>query len=270
MNAAAMPAGRLSAPPPSLGTVPRMTSPSITQPAIPRRRKLGELLVEAKVIDELQLKSALSEQKKWGGRLGRTLVEMGFLTEETMVKALSTQLGLPIADLERAVGNPEVTKLLRVDAAERYGIFPVGGDDKSLMIASSDPTNQEMLKELAFATGRKVAVQVASSTAIDRAIRRGYYGEAGPAKVELSGPAANSPLFGGGNELVLDLLDLPLVEVPREAELEAKVAELTKKVADLETALASQTRALRPLMELLIEKGLVGREEYLARFNKAR
>ena len=266
---AALPLGRVLAPVTTLGTVRPMTAP-IAQPLTPpRRRKLGELLVDAGLIDEIQLKSALSEQRKWGGRLGRTLVEMGFLTEDAMVRALSSQLQVPVANLEGVTA--EAVKLLRGDAAERYGIFPVGGDEKAkvLVIASSDPTNQEMLKELAFATGMKIQVQVAASTAIDRAIRRHYYGETAPVQPELSGPAANAPAFGG-NDLVLDLLDLPLQEKPRDAELEAKVAELTRKVSELENALATQARGMRILMELLLDKGTVTREEYLAKVRVAK
>jgi type IV pilus assembly protein PilB len=43
------------------------------------RRRLGELLIEAGLLNEDQLKAALNEQRKWGGRLGRTVVEMRFV-----------------------------------------------------------------------------------------------------------------------------------------------------------------------------------------------
>ena len=48
------------------------------------KKKLGELLIEAGLIDEMQLKSALSYQKEWGGRLGAVLIRKGFVQETAM------------------------------------------------------------------------------------------------------------------------------------------------------------------------------------------
>src|SRR5207245_5322013 len=63
------------------------------------RIKIGDLLVRAGVITELQLKAALAEQQQWGGKLGDILVRMEFLTEEVLVRALSKQTGIARADL---------------------------------------------------------------------------------------------------------------------------------------------------------------------------
>ena len=61
--------------------------------------KIGELLVRAGFIDEMQLRAALSQQNDWGHRLGVTLIEMGFLEELDLVRALAQQLQLPIVQL---------------------------------------------------------------------------------------------------------------------------------------------------------------------------
>ena len=57
----------------------------------PPKKRLGEILIDAGVLDENQLRSALSQQRRWGGRLGKTLLELGFVDERTMVLALSRQ-----------------------------------------------------------------------------------------------------------------------------------------------------------------------------------
>lgn len=62
--------------------------------------RLGDLLVKAKVISESQLKAALAEQQKWGGKLGELLVRMNFLTEDMLVKALSKQMNVPAVNLD--------------------------------------------------------------------------------------------------------------------------------------------------------------------------
>lgn len=61
------------------------------------RLKLGEIVLRAGVIDQLQLDSALGEQRKWGGRLGIFLVKLGYVTEEDLVNAVASQLNLPVA-----------------------------------------------------------------------------------------------------------------------------------------------------------------------------
>jgi type IV pilus assembly protein PilB len=64
------------------------------------RKKLGELLLEAGVITEGSLRTALAEQRRWGGTLGRTLIEMRAINEEELVRALSAQLGMQAVDLD--------------------------------------------------------------------------------------------------------------------------------------------------------------------------
>ena len=68
--------------------------------------RLGDLLVKAKVISDSQLKAALAEQQKWGGKLGELLVRMNFLTEDMLVKALSKQMNVPAVNLESVAGVP--------------------------------------------------------------------------------------------------------------------------------------------------------------------
>jgi type IV pilus assembly protein PilB len=253
-----------------LGTLP----PIGPHPTAVKKRRLGEILMDAGVVDELQLKAALAEQRKWGGKLGRTLVEMGFVDEESMVLALSRQLNLPLVHLDRMNLPPEIVQLLRVDIAERYGVFPLSGDRKQkvLQIATSDPTNVEALQELSFNTGLHIQVSVSTASGIDRAIRRLYYGESTVASL------AATPQSMGLTENTYDP-DLmqgpsaPAVAAPlrngasasANAELTAKVAELSEQVAALEKLTSNQVRALRGMLELMVEKGVLTREEYLAK-----
>lgn len=235
----------------------------------PVKKRLGELLIGAGLIDELQLKAALAEQRKWGGRLGRTLVEMGFLDEDSMVHALSRQLGFPVVDLDRASLPQEVTRLMRVDLAERYGVFPLGRDEaqKLLQLASSDPTNIDTAQELSFSTGLKVQVSLATGSSIERAIRRYYYGE------DTTGSATATPGTFGVSEETFDpeLLARPAPAaaegvLPRQ--WEEQLQQLAERMTRMEQAVAGELRALRALVELLVEKGAIRREEYLAKVRR--
>jgi type IV pilus assembly protein PilB len=232
-----------------------------------KKRRLGEILVTAGLISDLQLKAALAEQRKWGGRLGHTLVEMGFVDEPSMVVALSHQLRLPMIDLDKAQLPAEVVQFLRVDIAERYGVFPVGGDPvhKTLQLATSDPTNAEAFKELAFYTGMRIQPQVATSSGVDRAIRRYYYGES-------TRQRAARPQDLGLIERTFDADQLsakPTEPNGRSAASPARaspeLAQLIEQVGTLERLVAGQVRALRGMLELMVDKGLLSREEYLSK-----
>jgi len=286
-----------------------------------RRRRLGELLIDAKVLDDTRLQAALAEQRRWGGKLGRTLVELGFVDEKTMVAVLAHQLQLATVDLDTAKLPERVVELLRLDLAERYGVFPVHVDPKgkTLHLAMSEPTNHDAISELEFATGFKVVPVVATGSSIDRAIRRYYFGDLvvspavlatsmapqpppppadaesppppaeappPPAPVAAPEPAAPpsiapapaappaSPSSPGVKDpgYELDSLLGSAVKAAAEAATPAaqthEVALLREQVDELERIVASQVRALRALLEVLITAGLIDREEYLQKLHR--
>ena len=70
--------------------------------------RLGEILVQAGVIDEFQLSAALEEHRRCGHRLGITLVRLGFLEENDLVRALAAQLQLPIVKLDGSIYETEL------------------------------------------------------------------------------------------------------------------------------------------------------------------
>jgi len=222
--------------------------------------------MDARLLTDVQLKAALQEQRKWGGKLGRTLVEMGFVDEDSMALALSRQLNIPKVDLDSLRLPASVVGLLRIDAAERYGVFPLVGDPahKVLHVASSDPTNLEALQELSFQIGMRIQQSVSSASGIDRAIRRYYYGETTVAS------NTASPDSFGRQEMSFEPQAPRMAPAQEPAstpapELQRRVEALDARIAGLEQSVAGQLRALRVLMELLVDSGVVSREEYLSR-----
>lgn len=260
-----------------------------------RRRRLGDLLIEAGLISETQLKAALNEQRKWGGRLGRTVVEMGFVTETAIGLVLANQLELPAIDLDTAELPPEAPTWLRIDLCERYGVFPVAINPgaRTISLATSDPTNVEHLQALEFATNLKVLPTVATASAIERAIRRYYFGEHVPppsapretlTPVPAKAPAPSLAVVSDTSYELDELLGDPprktsehaIIPAERaaaalsnnlEVQLRGEIAVLREKIDALEEINGSQVRALRILLELLIESGLVTRDEYLEKLH---
>ena len=260
-----------------------------------RRRRLGDLLIEAGLISETQLKAGLNEQRKWGGRLGRTVVELGFVTETAIGQVLARQLELPSVDLDTMLLPDLAPTWLRLDLCERYGVFPLAINPaaRAISIATSDPTNLEHLQAVAFATNLKVMPTVATASAIERAIRRYYFGEhvdPAPSAPRLLPPASavNATSFEL-DELLGEprrkTAEMPAMTVPAavapvalkptlaainntiEVQLRREISVLREKVDALEEINGSQVRALRVLLELLIESGLVTRDEYLEKLH---
>ncbi|MGQ0505490.1 MAG: hypothetical protein ACT4TC_09235 [Myxococcaceae bacterium] len=250
-------------------------SSSSAPPPPGKRRRLGEILRAAGVIDELQLNSALAEQKKWGGKLGEILIRMSFLDEDTMIHALSRQLSIPVVDLDRMELSAEHAKLLRLELAQRYGVFPIGVDPKYkvLHVATADPTNIDALHELSFATGStRVQLSVAGQGAIERAIRRFYLGET---LSVATAPPAELPQREETFE-VTTANDASARPTPRTAApttiasgdpaaLMARVAQLTQQVEMLQKRVSTESHARRALLELLFEKKLLRADDYQAR-----
>ncbi len=144
-----------------------------------RRRKLGEILVEVGMVDEFQLRSALSDQKRWGRPLGITLVKLGFVEEAELLRVLSTQLDVPIADLRGKRISPDALARIPVDVAERYQCLPLfvkreGGRD-TLYLGMEDPTNLEALDDLSFRTGLQIKPVLVGPTELAAALERYYH-----------------------------------------------------------------------------------------------
>lgn len=140
------------------------------------RERIGEMLVARGAIDALQLASALSHQRRWGGRLGRSLVAMGFLPEETVLATVGAQLGVPVIELGDRTVPPAVLRLLPERLIRARRVLPLGRLGPrwggAVVVATADPFDLKALDEVAFAAGRAVRAVLAAEEDLDRAIAR--------------------------------------------------------------------------------------------------
>jgi MSHA biogenesis protein MshE len=108
----------------------------------PRKKvRLGDLLIEHKLISQAQLEQALVEQKKSGQKLGRVLINDGYVTEDQMLEALSEQLKIPFIDLLHYKFNPDVIKLIPEIQSRRFRSVALSTDDSGVLVGMADPTN---------------------------------------------------------------------------------------------------------------------------------
>jgi type IV pilus assembly protein PilB len=254
------------------------------------RIRIGDLLVKAQLIDEMQLQSALAHQRQWGGKLGDILVTNGFLDEMMLWRGLSKQLGVQLVSLPDERFVPGIEKQVPLELCEKHQVVPVLRDDKGLTLATSDPNNLGGIDEVAFRTGTRLRVVLAPDREVEWAIRRLYHGENTPCppprfrrapQAPIAAPAPPQSVPAATQALGRDT-HTPL------AQLAAVAAVLggsssppapappagpwwnQPTASDAEVAIRETAHLLRFLVEVSVQRGWFTREEYLARLRGGR
>jgi len=137
--------------------------------------RLGEMLLEAGLIDQFQLESALSMQRNLGGRIGSALVKLGYLPEETIIEFLESQEKYSRVSLQELEVPEQLMAMLSADRMLELMVIPIeirkSGHEKLLRVAMTDPTNLKLIDDLQFATGCKVIPVLAVEEEIEQAIK---------------------------------------------------------------------------------------------------
>jgi type IV pilus assembly protein PilB len=136
--------------------------------------RLGELLLREKTVTPAQLQEALNYQRANGGRLGASLVKLGFLRDEDITSVLSRQFGVPAINLKEFDLDPNVVRLIPGETALKYNIIPVAKSGTTLTLAMADPSNVFAMDDIKFITGLHVEPVVASETGIRDLITQHY------------------------------------------------------------------------------------------------
>jgi hypothetical protein len=144
------------------------------------RIKIGDLLVKAGLIDDMQLQAALAHQRQWGGKLGDALVANGFLDEMMLWRGLSKQLAVPLVSLPEHAFAPGIEKVVPVELCRKHSIVPLSRDNREVTIATSEPNNIAGIDEVAFRVGARLKVVLAPDREVEWATRRLYTGEVAP------------------------------------------------------------------------------------------
>jgi len=138
------------------------------------RKKLGECLIQAGLITEDDLQSALSEHKRTGERLGAVLVRLNLATERQIAKALAYQLGFPYLNLAENPPDTNVVTLIAKDVALKRSCVAIRLDKNLLTVAMADPLLFSLVQDLEFQTGYRIKQVVATRADILETIAAGY------------------------------------------------------------------------------------------------
>lgn len=157
-------------------TLPIGAKKRVEAPEVPlKKKRLGEILIDAGLINESQLERALERQKTDKKRLGRTLVDMNIITDLDICQALSTQLQIPIVDysiLENI--DAEVLEIIPRDVAFKNLVLPLTMDAREITIVISDPLNLPAIQDVEFITAKKVNLLLAPESKLLDLIESAY------------------------------------------------------------------------------------------------
>jgi hypothetical protein len=138
--------------------------------------RLGELLVNEKLITREHLEEALQAQVIFGGKLGTIMIEMGLLSEKTMTGALKQLLGFPCAQPEDLEDIPRnVIEIISLELAEKHMVIPVAVSGRKLTLAMADPRDIQAIDEISFRTGYIILPMLSLEVRLYFALER-YYG----------------------------------------------------------------------------------------------
>lgn len=141
-----------------------------------KKKMLGEMLIAEGLITQMQLDKALREQEFNGGRLGRVLGNLGYVTEEGIIKVLGKQMGISHVELGRIVIDPDVVHLVPELVARRHQVLPLFKKGTSLTLAMVDPLNVFAIDDIHQITGLEINPAVGTEREIIKAIERFYSG----------------------------------------------------------------------------------------------
>jgi twitching motility protein PilT len=160
---------------------------------MPHRRKLGELFKETGKITEEQLANALSHQRQTRDALGQTLVQMGYIKEPDLMKALVEQTGLEHVDLTEITVSTDLQKKVPFEMVRTHHILPISMEGSTLKVGALNPSNAAALGDLEFHLGHATQPVLISpshfSAAMDLFFARGY----GVVDLHLSPNAIDDP-----------------------------------------------------------------------------
>jgi len=139
-----------------------------------RKKLLGQVLKEMRLVHEGQIQEALGIQKEEGGRIGQALIKIGAITEGQLMVALGKQAGLEVIDLKAFEPQKDAVSKVDESYARPFQLVPVSFDGTTLVVAMADAMNKGALDDIRFTANCDVKGVVAEPSQIASAIEKAY------------------------------------------------------------------------------------------------
>jgi type II secretion system (T2SS) protein E len=231
------------------------------------RISIEELLLRHRAINEEQLERARAEQKRRGGDIGRALVDLGYVSEELLLRAQAHQLGIPLVDPVKDPPPMELVQCLPRSIAERFMVIPVGGSVESrvLRVATSAPGDALAMADLSRMTGYQIELAAATRQSIKEAIAAAY-----SRRQQEVAPEEPHPEIEPLPDPAVELHDLRLRLDAAERQLSNRqYAAALARIERLEQMAETDHHSLNVVVQVLLEIGAVTRDDLKRRFSKS-
>ncbi len=141
----------------------------------PRKKiRIGDLLVQNRIITHDQLMTALAEQKKTGIKLGRTLIDLNFINETDLLNFLSRQLQIPFIDIAQYQRDEETITQLPETLARRFRVIMLENNEHDVLLAMADPTDLMGIDELTRIIKKRIRQAVVRESDLLKVIDQSY------------------------------------------------------------------------------------------------
>ncbi|MFA6079065.1 MAG: GspE/PulE family protein [Candidatus Omnitrophota bacterium] len=137
--------------------------------------KLIEVLINGNLIKQKDLDKALETQKKFGGSLGKALVDQGAISQKSLMVVMSQQLNIPLIDLSKYKVHKDIIALIPEKTARQYSILPISKLGNMITVAMADPLNLFAIDDIKMITNFRIDPVLATETDLVAAINL-YYG----------------------------------------------------------------------------------------------
>ena len=134
------------------------------------KKKLGELLLEAGILNDNQLEYALKVQEEKGGKLGQVLIELGLVSEKLITDLVSQQRNFVRIHLDVNELDPNIVSLVPKDICQKYRLIPYKIENNMLVVAMDDPMNYFAIEMAEFASSYRIEPAIVEPSKIDEAL----------------------------------------------------------------------------------------------------
>ncbi len=156
-------------------TIPLSADPNDSEfDVLSTRGPLGQRLLSADLIGEEELAAALRHQAENGHKLGESLLELGFASEEQLLPFVETQIGVVGVRLREGILDPKAVQIIPRSVGERLGVLALFLVRNELVVATDDPTNLDTIDSIEHLTGYDVRPVFAFRASIARILQRAY------------------------------------------------------------------------------------------------
>lgn len=131
-------------------------------------KKLGEILLEKKILSKEELDNLLAKQKITKERLGDLVVKSGYLSTEQLLNIVAEQYGLQYLNIKELVIPVSLQKEVNFEVLKKYRIVPLKEDNKKLYIGINDTLLLKDIDEIAFNIGKPIVPVLISETSVER------------------------------------------------------------------------------------------------------